>query len=74
MRAELSDNGREFTLYDGDTLLGTYELPVYPKPSGRVKQILLTPLTVAADVTLVGVCVVGYAWLHSSAHHCPDEP
>lgn len=67
-RAVVSDSGPEFTLYDADTLVGTYALPVYPKPSGRVKQILLTPLTVAADVAAVGALgaiYIGYAWAQS---------
>ena len=72
-RAVMSDNGREFTLYDGETTVGTYELPFYPKPSGRVKQILLTPLTVAVDATIASAVVVGYAWAHSGTHsHCSD--
>lgn len=70
-RAVVSDNAPEFTLYDGDAVVGTYTLPVYPAPSGRVKQILLTPLTVAVDVTIVGAVLVGYVWLHSD-HSCPD--
>ena len=69
-RAVISDSGPEFALYDADTLVGTYELPVYPKPSGRVKQILLTPLTVVADVAIAGAAgalFVGYLWLQSGA-------
>ena len=72
-RVLISDSGQEFTLYDADTLVGTYALPVYPKPSGQVKQILLTPLTVVADVATVGACCglyVGYLWLQSGAS-CP---
>ena len=73
VRAVMSDNGQEFTLYDGDTTVGVYALPMYPKPSGRVKQILLTPLTVAVDATIVSACVVVYAWGHSSTYsHCSD--
>ena len=72
-RAVISDSGPEFALYDADTLVGTYVLPVYPRPSGQVKQILLTPLTVVADVAIVGACgagYVGYLWLQSGAP-CP---
>jgi hypothetical protein len=72
-RAVISDSGPEFTLYDADTLVGTYALPVYAEPSGRVKQILLTPLTVVADVATVGACgalYIGYLWLQSGAS-CP---
>src|SRR5688572_10300938 len=56
-RVELLESGKEFTLHDGDTVVGTYHLPVYPKTSGRVKQILLTPLTVTADAAIVSACV-----------------
>ena len=70
VRAVISDGGRDFMLYDGEMLVGTYELPVYPKPSGRVKQILLTPLAVVADVAIVSAgtaFVVGCLWLQSGA-------
>lgn len=68
-RAEVLESGHEFTLYDGDKAVGTFALPIYPKPSGRVKQILLTPLTVTVDAAIVSACVVGYAWLHSNTHY-----
>jgi hypothetical protein len=40
------------------------QLPVYADASGRVKQVLLTPLTVAADLTIIGG-VIGYYCLPS---------
>ena len=41
-----------------------YELPVYRDASGRVKQVLLTPVAVTADATIVGgvaayICLPG---------------
>ena len=70
VRAVISDSRGEFTVYDGDLLVGTYELPVYPKPSGRAKQILLTPFTVVADAAIVGAgsaLFVAYLWAKSGA-------
>ncbi|PWU21500.1 MAG: hypothetical protein C5B50_01520 [Verrucomicrobia bacterium] len=49
-----STNGDSFTLHWPGSHAGPYELPVYPDASGRTKQVLLTPLTVAADITIVG--------------------
>jgi hypothetical protein len=64
--ALLSTNGRQFTIYDSSTELGTYDLPVYPAPSGRVKQVLLTPCTLVLDATVAGA-IVGLLWLQSGA-------
>ena len=52
--AVASTNGQAFTLNSAGKELGAYELPVYRDASGRVKQVLLTPVTVAADLTIVG--------------------
>jgi hypothetical protein len=60
--ALLSTDGRQFTIYDGSTHLGTYELPFYPAPSGRVKQVLLTPCTLVLDATVAGA-FLGLYWL-----------
>ena len=68
--ALISTNGDQFTLYDGAATIGTYEFPVYPAPSGRVKQVLLTPGAVVADAAIVGAgiaVVAGYAWLQAGA-------
>jgi hypothetical protein len=62
--AVVSTNGRSFYLYSGQKELGCYGLPAYLTTSGqRVKQVLLTPLAVAADATVVGggVALVGGA-------------
>jgi len=55
-----STNGLYFTLYDRGETLGTYDLPDYADSTGRVKQMLLTPPAVLADVTIVGGVA---AWL-----------
>ena len=52
--AVVATNGQDFTLYSGETKLGAHELPVYFDATGRTKQVLLTPLTVLADITIVG--------------------
>jgi hypothetical protein len=50
-----STNLDSFTLYAPDgRRLGDYRLPVYRDASGRVKQVLLTPVCFAADCTIVG--------------------
>jgi len=60
--AVVSTNGHAFTLYSAGAMFYTCELPVYRDASGRVKQVLLTPAAVAADLTIVGgVLAVIYA-------------
>jgi hypothetical protein len=60
--ATLSSTGHGFTLFSACSALGTYELPVYPDSSGRLKQVALTPLAVTADLTIVGG-LLAYWWL-----------
>lgn len=55
-------NRLTFTLYDGDTKLADYELPVYADASGRVKKGLLTPFTVAADIAVLAADGFLCAW------------
>jgi hypothetical protein len=52
--ALVSTHGHAFTICAQGKNLDEYELPVYRDASGRVKQLLLTPATVTADVTIVG--------------------
>jgi hypothetical protein len=49
-----STNSGDFVLYLAGEKLGDYQLPVYRDASGRVKQVLLTPVVFAADLTIVG--------------------
>ena len=60
--AVVATNGTEFTLRSGERTLGSYELPVYADASGRTKQVLLTPLTLVADLTIIGGILVVYCW------------
>jgi hypothetical protein len=51
-----------FELYGrGQKFVGEYDLPVYPTSAGNVKRVLLTPFTLAADVTIVGGIVAVWA-------------
>jgi len=68
-----STSSQSFTLQWSDRQTGPYELPVYPDASGRTKQALLTPLTVAADLTIVGGClavIVAAAYAGGSWYPC----
>jgi len=58
--AVVSTNGDAFALYTAGKKEGSYELPVYPDDSGRVKQVLLTPPAVVADATIVGGVIAYY--------------
>ena len=53
--AAVSTNGQSFSLCLSEKEPTPYDLPVYYAGSGqRVKQVLLTPFTVAIDATIVG--------------------
>lgn len=58
----VTNNAREFTLFKDGEKVWLYPLPVYDDKSGRVKQIALTPLTILADITIVGG-VIGFYWV-----------
>lgn len=60
--AVVSTNGQGFTLYTEGKSAGVYELPVYADASGRVKQVALTPIAVAADATIVGGYLLVMVW------------
>ena len=58
--AVVSTNGRAFAIWASDKKLDEYELAVYRDISGRVKQVLLTPATVTADLTIAGGVIAVY--------------
>jgi len=60
--ADISTNGCEFNLHLPKGEFGPYELPVYVHSYGRIKQVLLTPVTVVADVTVIGGFLFLVAW------------
>jgi hypothetical protein len=66
--ATVSTNGHTFALYSAEQEIGTYELPVYRDASGRIKQVLLTPFAVVADLTIIGG-MLAYWWLPSFAQN-----
>jgi len=50
-----------FTLYSGKEQLDPYQLPTYIGVSRRVKQVLLTPLAVGVDATIIGAASAYYS-------------
>jgi hypothetical protein len=49
------ENNQRFSLYrEGNTLVGDYDLPTYPTSAGTVKRVLLTPITLTLDATIIG--------------------
>jgi hypothetical protein len=63
--AVISTNGQSFVVHIEDGVRGPYELPVYADMSGRTKQVLLTPVTVTADLAIIGTFVALSAFSHS---------
>lgn len=59
--AVVETNQHLFTIYTGARGTNRCELPVYNDGKGKAVRVLLTPLTVTADLTIVG-CIVGYAY------------
>jgi hypothetical protein len=62
LHAVVGTNGADFTLRSGERTIGIYDLPVYEDASGKTKQVLLTPLAVAADLTIIGGIAAIYLW------------
>ena len=58
----MTSNHQDFGLYLNGQNLGDYELPVYPDRTGRALQVMLTPITVVADITVIGGVIFLYAW------------
>lgn len=55
-------NSQAFTLYSGDRQIGSYDLPVYNDGKARLVRIALTPLTLTADITIIGGYIFVWAW------------
>jgi hypothetical protein len=65
--AATSTNGNRFTIFSANGQYdGSFELPTYRSASGRLKLVLLTPVTAVLDVSIVGG-VVGYIYLNMLA-------
>lgn len=56
-----SMNGQLFTIYSNNQTANSHELPAYNDGKGLAARIVLTPVTVVADITIVG----GYLWASS---------
>jgi hypothetical protein len=62
----LLDDQVQFELYSGERALGTFTLPSYRDPGGRLKQVLLTPFALvfdAATIAVVAVLVTSPYWI-----------
>lgn len=57
-----TNNGGNFAIYHGCRELGSYSLPFYNDGIGRMERIAWTPLTVVADLTIIGGVVVIICW------------
>jgi len=60
----VSTNNSDFALYANGADPRLCELPVYPNSSRRLLQVALTPLTVAADLTIIGG-LIGFCCMES---------
>ena len=69
-------NDLSFTIYDGTRALGSYAMPVYNDGHAQVIRVALTPLTVGADITVVGgylaywfICGLAQSGYSGTIHH-----
>jgi hypothetical protein len=50
-------NSQSFALFSGGREVGSYDLPVYNDGRGRIEKIVLTPVAISVDITIIGGCV-----------------
>ncbi|HEX4263265.1 MAG TPA: hypothetical protein VH597_02915 [Verrucomicrobiae bacterium] len=60
--AVTATNGQSFSLYSGKTKTASHNLPSYDDSTGEVEKVLLTPVAVAGDLTIIGG-VIGYIYV-----------
>ncbi len=60
--AVIATNGGSYTIFSANDEAGTYSLPSYNDGVGRIERIAWTPLTVTADITIVGGVLVLICW------------
>jgi len=60
--AVVAPDGQSFTLYSGETKTASYHLPAYDDSTGEVEKVLLTPVAVTCDLTIIGG-VIGYIYV-----------
>ena len=58
----VTTNGGNFTLFSNGRESGSYPLPFYNDGIGRVERTAWTPLTVTADLTIVGGVLALICW------------
>jgi hypothetical protein len=61
-----STNNQSFMLYSGNHEIGSHDLPVYNDGKGNIERAALTPVSVVADITIVGG-FIGYWYLEGMA-------
>lgn len=66
-------NSTSFALYSNGRELGSYELPVYRDGVQLAGQIALTPLTVTADVVIVGTVVGVILWAETGFYPLSEQ-
>jgi hypothetical protein len=52
--AVVETNKQSFTLYSSNGKIGLHDLPFYNDGRGRIEKIALTPVSVTADLTIIG--------------------
>ena len=55
--AVVSTNTESFTVYSGGSVTNSYDLPIYGDPFGKAERIILSPVAIAVDVTLVAAVI-----------------
>lgn len=60
--AIIQTNNQSFLLYSDGREINSYDLPVYNDGKGNIERVALMPISMVADVTIVGG-FIGYWWL-----------
>jgi hypothetical protein len=60
--AVVETNQQSFTLYSDSNKIGSHDLPFYSDGKGKIEKIALTPVTVTADLTIVGGYLFLWGW------------
>lgn len=68
--AEVLPDDQVFRIHLAGAEFGPYELPVYVDTSRRFLQVVLTPIAVTADATIIGSVIFVWVWASSAANYC----
>jgi hypothetical protein len=72
--AVVANDKQSFTLYLDNRAVGLLNLPIYKDGRGRTEKIVLTPLAVTADASIVGAVIVGVvAYCYSNSYDVQDR-